>query len=63
MVHQFSIHSEPPELYAPMTFDDEFSLLVDAEFDSRINNKIKRLLRNSDILDTTAHIGGIEFLP
>lgn len=46
-----------------MTFDEEFSLLVDAEFNSRINNNIKRLLRNSGIPDTTAHIDGIEFLP
>ena len=52
-----------PELYATMTFDEEFGLLVDAEFDARTNNKIKRLLKNSSIPDTTAHIGGIEFLP
>ena len=44
-----------------MTFDEEFELLVDAEFDARTNNKIKRLLKNSSIPDTTAHIGGIEF--
>ena len=63
MAHQYKIHSESPELYASMTFDEEFSLLVDAEFDSRTNNKIKRLLRNPGIPDTNAHIGGIEFLP
>jgi DNA replication protein DnaC len=63
MALQYKMHSESPELYAPMTFDEEFSLLVDAEFDSRTNNKIKRLLRNSGIPDTNAHIGGIEFLP
>lgn len=63
MANQYKLHSESPELYAPMTFDEEFSLLVDAEFDSRTNNKIKRLLKRSEIPDTTAHIGGIEFFP
>ena len=63
MASQYRKHAESPELYATMTFDEEFGLLVDAEFDARTNNKIKRLLKNSSIPDTTAHIGGIEFLP
>lgn len=63
MASQYRKHAESPELYAAMTFDEEFELLVDAEFDARTNNKIKRLLKNSSIPDTTAHIGGIEFLP
>ena len=63
MASQYRKHAESPELYAAMTFDEEFSLLVDAEFDSRTNNKIKRLMKNSCIPDCTAHVGGIEFLP
>lgn len=63
MARQYMIHAESPELYAPMTFDEEFSLLVDAEFDSRNSNKIKRLLRQSGIPDSSAHMNGIEFLP
>lgn len=63
MANQYRKHSESPELYAPMTFDEEFSLLVDAEFDARINNKIKRLLKESCIPDSSAHMAGIEFLP
>lgn len=63
MAAQYRKHAQSPELYAAMTFDEEFSLLVDAEFDSRTNNKIRRLLKNSCIPDTTAHMGGIEFLP
>lgn len=59
MASQYRKHAESPELYAAMTFDEEFELLVDAEFDARTNNKIKRLLKNSSIPDTTAHIGGI----
>lgn len=63
MASQYRKYAESPELYAAMTFDEEFELLVDAEFDARTNNKIKWLLKNSSIPDTTAHIGGIEFLP
>ena len=39
MASQYRKHSESPELYATMTFDEEFSLLVDAEFDSRITTR------------------------
>jgi len=63
MASQYRKHAESPELYAPMTFDEEFTLMVDAEFDARINNKIKRLLKNSGVPDSTAHLAGIEYLP
>ena len=63
MANHYMKHAESPELYSSMTFDEEFSLLVDAEFDARTNNKIKRLLKISSLPDTSAHIGGIEFLP
>ena len=63
MAKQYKAHSEDPELYASMSFDDEFTLLVDAEFDSRTNNQIRRLLKASGLPDTSAYIGGIEFLP
>ena len=63
MAKQYKGHSENPDLYASMTFDEEFTLLVDAEFDSRANNQIKRLLKNSGLPYTTAYMGGIEFLP
>lgn len=55
--------SVSPELYASMTFDERLTLLVDAEFDSRTTNKIKKLLRASKIPDSSAHLGGIEYLP
>lgn len=63
MAKQYKSHAETPELYAQMTFDEEFTLLVDAEFDSRTNNQIKRLLKTSGIPYTTAYMSGIEFLP
>ena len=55
--------SETPELYANLTFDELLTLLVDAEDDNRTNNKIKKLLRESKIPDSSAHFAGIEYLP
>lgn len=63
MARQYKAHSESPDLYAQMTFDEELTLLVDAEFDSRTNNQIKKLLKTSGVPDTSAHMAGIEFLP
>lgn len=62
-IKQYRNQLESPELYAAMTFEERVALLVDAEFDTRENNKIKRLLKNSGVPDTSAHIGDIEFLP
>ena len=52
-----------PDLYASMSFDERLTLLVDAEYCSRENNRINRLLKQSCVPDTNAHIEGIEFLP
>ena len=52
-----------PELYASMTFDERLTLLVDTEYDSRTNNKIRKLLRASKVPESSAHFGGIEYLP
>lgn len=62
-IKQYRSQLESPELYAAMAFEEWVALLVDAEFDTRENNKIKRLLKNSGVPDASAHIGGIEFLP
>jgi len=55
--------SEKPELYASLTFDERLTLLVDVEADSRANNKIRKLLRESKVPDSSAHFAGIEYLP
>ena len=52
-----------PELYASLTFDERLTLLVDTEFDNRTTNKIKKLLRESRVPDSSAHLNGIEYLP
>lgn len=55
--------SSSPDLYACMSFDERLSLLVDTEYDNRTTNKIKKLLRESKIPDSSAHMAGIEYLP
>ena len=55
--------SETPELYTNLTFDERLTLLVDAEDDNRANNKIKKLLHESKVPDSSAHFAGIEYLP
>ena len=55
--------SRSPELYASMTFDERLTLLVETEYDTRNANKIRKLLRNSKVPDSSAHFAGIEFLP
>ncbi len=52
-----------PDLYASMTFDERLALMVDAEENNRLSNKVRKLLRTSRIPDSTAHLAGIEFLP
>ena len=44
-----------------MTFDERFSLLVDAEWDSRRANKRLRLLRQAGFPQTDAHIADVRY--
>ena len=60
---QYRNQAEDPDTYASLSFDERLTLLVDAEFDARINNKINRLMKDSGVPDRTAHIAGIEYLP
>lgn len=38
---------ENPEQYADMTFDERLTLIVGKESDARLNNKLKRLIKNA----------------
>ncbi len=62
-VENYREQLEHPELYEHMTFAERVTLMVDAEYCSRENNKIKRLLKLSNVPESTAHMGGIEYLP
>jgi DNA replication protein DnaC len=51
------------EEYLPLSFHERMMLLVDAEFDSRHNNNIKRLIKNARFSHSSAHLRNIEYLP
>ena len=40
--------------YCSMSFHERLMLLVDAEYDSQHNNKIKKLIRNAKFSDSSA---------
>ncbi len=42
-------------------FEDRFGMIVDVEYSSRKNNRLKRLIRNSELDQTDACIAGIDY--
>jgi len=42
-------------------FDDRFGMLVDAEFQSRKNNRLRRLIKNAEFEQTDASIAAIDY--
>ena len=42
-------------------FEDRFGMLVDVEYTSRKNNRLKRLIRNAELEQTDACIAGIDY--
>jgi len=49
--------------YQSMSFHERLMLLVDAEYDSRHNNNIKRLVKNVGFSEPSAFLGNIDYLP
>ena len=49
--------------YQSCSFDERLMLMVDAEFDSRHTNNIKRLIKNARLADSSAFLGNIDYLP
>jgi DNA replication protein DnaC len=47
---------------AALSFEERFGLLVDAEWDTRKNNRLKRLIRNADFPVSGACMEDIEYL-
>ncbi|MBS5112710.1 MAG: IS21-like element helper ATPase IstB [Coprobacillus cateniformis] len=45
------------------TFDQRMSLMIDAEFDSEHNNKIKRLIKNANFSESSASLTQIKYYP
>ncbi|MGI6569578.1 MAG: hypothetical protein ACOX27_00705 [Caldicoprobacterales bacterium] len=46
-----------------LSFHERMMLMVDAEFDSRHNNNIKRLIKNARFANSSAFLGNIDYLP
>ena len=44
-----------------VSFEDRFGLLVDVEYTSRKNNRLKRLIRNADLEQSDASVAGIDY--
>lgn len=44
-----------------LSFDDRFGMLVDQEYQSRKNNRLKRLIHNADFKQPDAHIADIDY--
>lgn len=59
--YEKQINQEPE--YGSMSFHERLMLLVDAEYDSRHNNNIKRLIKNAKFSDSSAFLGNIDYLP
>ena len=53
---------EDAESYSQIGFEGRLTLLVDAEWNRRQNNKLDRYIRNAHFSDTNATIEGIEYI-
>ena len=53
---------EDTESYSQIGFEDRLTLLVDAEWNRRQNNKLDRYIRNARLSDANATIEGIEYI-
>lgn len=53
---------EDAESYSQIGFEDRLTLLVDAEWNRRQNNKLDRYIRNAHFSDANATIEGIEYI-
>jgi len=49
--------------YLSIPFHERIMLMVDAEFDSRHNNNIQRLIKNAHFSISSAFLGNIDYLP
>ena len=47
--------------FKEVSFEDRFGMLVDVEYTSRKNNRLKRLIRNAELEQSDACIAGIDY--
>ena len=61
MASEFIAQLEDPSSYKELDFEERFSLLVDAEWNRRRNNKLKRLIKSARFSAPSASIEEIEY--
>lgn len=61
MASEFVNQLENPTSYANLSFEERLSLLVDAEWNRRRNNKLKRLIKKADFAAPGASMEDIEY--
>jgi len=62
MARQFKEQLDDPQ-FASMSFEDRFSILVDAEWSTRKSNHLKSLIKNAGYAIPGACVEDIEYLP
>lgn len=60
MADAFRINMKDPAM-KDIPFEDRFGLLVDVEYTSRKNNRLKRLIRNAELEQSDACVAGIDY--
>ena len=60
MADAFRIQMDDPKMKG-ISFEDRFGMLVDVEYSSRKNNRLKRLIRNADFEQSDACIAGVDY--
>jgi len=60
MADAFRIQRDDPKM-KDVSFEDRLGMLVDAEYTNRKSNRLKRLIRNSDLEEADACVAGIDY--
>ena len=61
MASEFVAQLEDPAAYRDLDFEERFSLLVDAEWNRRRNNKLRRLIKAAKFSAPGASIEEVEY--
>ena len=61
MAQEFLVQLEDPKTYGSLDFEERFSLLVDAEWNRRQQNKLSRLIKAAKFSNPGACIEGLEY--
>lgn len=63
MAREFEAQLNDPSVYQKLGFEERLSLLIDAEWNNRQNNKLVRYIKNAHFSIPSATIEEIEYIP